>query len=342
MKRRGMWPYVVAWRLHRRVFMWIAASILTTALVVSLTTHLVDRASGSAWSHQVVLPICAAVLALWICAGRISRRMMRPLYMVVDVAERLGRGDLKARAKVRGHRRNEERALAVSLNRMADRIERQMADQRELLAQVSHELRTPLGHLRLLLELAREKPEAKTFDEFEKEIAEIDALVGDLLASSRLNFEALTLRELDARELAARALERAGLPAELLHVQGAPRVRGDATLLVRALGNLLENAKEHGRGVVALEVSAPAGQVRFAVLDAGPGFAEGDERRAFDAFFHRPRGSGGEGGSLGLGLALVQRIAQAHGGTAQAKNRAEGGAEVGFTAAAAEAALVSA
>jgi signal transduction histidine kinase len=146
-----------------------------------------------------------------------------------------------------------------------------------------------------------------------------------------VTFEALSLRELDACALASRALERANLPADRLSVVGTPRAQGDATLIVRALANLLENARNHGGGVEALEVQAEAGQVRFAVRDRGPGFADGDEVRAFDPFFHRPRSDGGDSGSLGLGLALVQRIARAHGGDAFARNRAEGGAEVGFT-----------
>ena len=83
----------------------------------------------------------------------------------------------------------------------------------------SHELRSPLARVRLLLELGRAgKVPAETLaklDEIETEIVEIDELVGELLASSRLDFAALEPKPLDARELAARALERGNLPAEL-------------------------------------------------------------------------------------------------------------------------------
>jgi signal transduction histidine kinase len=65
--------------------------------------------------------------------------------------------------------------------------------------------------------------------------------------------------------------------------------------------------------------------VRFAAEDQGPGFADGDAERAFTAFFR-----GSEHGTLGLGLSLVRRIAEAHGGTTFAANRPEGGARVGF------------
>jgi two-component system OmpR family sensor kinase len=284
-----------------------------------------------AW--KVLLVGGMALLALWLLAGRIARRLMRPLSMVIEVAEELGKGNLKTRIDLDSCRAmGDERALAGALNQMADRIERQMGDQRELLAQVSHELRTPLGHIRLLLELAREgAPSARTLDELDREVQEIDALVADLLASSRVTFDALTLRELSAQELGARALERAGLPSALLTSEAELTLDGDATLLMRALANLLENARAHGGGATALQVSATAEHVRFAVRDAGPGFATGDEVRAFDPFFHRPRAEADGHGSLGLGLALVQRIAVAHGGTATAQNVAAGGAEVSFT-----------
>jgi signal transduction histidine kinase len=109
-------------------------------------------------------------------------------------------------------------------------------------------------------------------------------------------------------------------------VDAGPLVlEGDPTLLQRALSNLLENARVHAGGVTRLRVDAPDGVVRFAVEDAGPGLsAEGE--RTFQPF---QRGEASDG--LGLGLALVRRIAEAHGGSAFAENRPEGGARVGFT-----------
>ena len=154
----------------------------------------------------------------------------------------------------------------------------------------------------------------------------MDALVGELLASARLDFSAMARLPLDAGDLGARALERAALPASLLEVDSGPLgLEGDPTLLQRALSNLLENARVHGGGVTRLRVDAPDGVIRFSVEDSGPGLADGGER----AFHPFQRGETSDG--LGLGLALVRRIAEAHGGTAFAENRTEGGARVGFT-----------
>jgi len=277
---------------------------------------------GSGWT--VLLALLVAVCTLWAISGRIAWKLAWPLEELTRVARDLGEGRLQSRFDVR-FARGEVRSLAEVMNGMAERIERQLKDQRELLAAVSHELRTPLARIRLLLELGR-GGDTSVLDQLEHEVLEMDALVGELLASARLDFTAMARVPLDAGDLGARALERAALPSGLLEVERTPvSLEGDPTLLQRALSNLLENARVHGGGVTRLRVDAPDGVVRFSVEDGGPGLPE-DGGRAFHPF---QRGEASDG--LGLGLALVRRIAEAHGGTAFAENRAEGGARVGFT-----------
>jgi signal transduction histidine kinase len=308
-------------------FVMFRAPVMQGALQVGEVTGCAERFRPQYW--HIALPCLLVMAMLWFIAGRMARRVLRPLSLVVGVAEDLAAGRFSSRAKLTCYDHGEERILAESLNRMAERIEQQMADQRELLAAVSHELRTPLGHLRLLTEMGRDAgATARTWDELDREVTEIDQLVGDLLAHSRLNFTALTPKPLDGVELAARALDRAGLPAALLQSAGPAPLSGDATLLYRALANLIGNAKTHAGGVRTLSVLAKDGEVRFEVDDAGPGFVPGDESRAFDPFFHKPQNSTGEAVSLGLGLALVKRIAEAHGGRAEAMNLPGGGARV--------------
>ena len=153
--------------------------------------------------------------------------------------------------------------------------------------------------------------------QLEREVTEIDALVSDLLASSRVDFTALTRTDLDAIEVAKNALERAGVDASRLEVSGGPsKFSGDATLVARAVSNLLENAKRHAGGVEILRVESQPGVVTFIVEDGGPGFAPGDEQRVFEPFYKR-------------GLALVKKIAEAHDGRVFAENREKGGARVG-------------
>jgi signal transduction histidine kinase len=108
-------------------------------------------------------------------------------------------------------------------------------------------------------------------------------------------------------------------------------VSADPTLLRSALANLVRNALEHGGGVSRVAVRRTLEAVEVDVEDTGPGFTEADLPQVFQPFF-RGRGTGGGDkparGSLGLGLSLVERIAQGHGGSARAGNRDGGGARV--------------
>jgi signal transduction histidine kinase len=184
--------------------------------------------------------------------------------------------------------------------------------------------------MRLLIEMARtassdqDEAQRRKLDELEKEVSDVDALVGDLLASSRVDFSVLRPARLDAVRVAREVLERAGLETgRLVTAEKEAFFEADATLIVRALANLVSNAELHGGGLDALRIEVRPGFVAFLVEDRGEGFVPGDETRAFEPFFKR-----GKTGSVGLGLALVRRIAEAHGGRAWAENRANGGALV--------------
>jgi signal transduction histidine kinase len=302
---------------------WMASSPVVRDGVRVGTVRVQPWPHGAGGGWTALLAVAVVLVMLWAMSGRIAWKLAWPLEELTRVARDLGEGRLQSRFDVR-FARGEVRSLAEVMNGMAERIERQLRDQRELLAAVSHELRTPLARIRLLLELGRSGD--AVLDQLEHEVLEMDALVGELLASARLDFTAMARVPLDAGDLGARALERAALPPALLEMEPGPvSLEGDPTLLQRALSNLLENARVHGGGVTRLRVDAPDGVVRFSVEDSGPGLPEGGER----VFHPFQRGEASDG--LGLGLALVRRIAEAHGGSAFAENRGEGGARVGFT-----------
>jgi two-component system OmpR family sensor kinase len=215
--------------------------------------------------------------------------------------------------------------LADAINEMAQRIKQQITDQRQLLAAVSHELRTPLGHMRVLIDTARDANDPRALDELEREVIVLDELVGKLLASSRLEFGNLDRRMTDLGELVADAAHSAGIDVENVEAIGDVRAAVDPTLLRRAVANLLDNARVHGKGAIAIRIERRAGQIAIEVDDNGPGIPADRRADAFRAFV--PSSAGG----LGLGLALVSRIAVAHGGGAWIADRPGGGARVGFT-----------
>lgn len=279
-----------------------------------------------------IAPLLAAGVLLWALSGMVSRRLSRPLEDLARMAIDIGRGKYGSRARIGRHGHGEVVVLAEAMNDMATRIERQMSDQRELLAAVSHEMRTPLGRIRILTELARDGVNLdKHLDDLDREVVEMDALVGDLLASSRLDFTALSKEMVDPVDAGRRALERAGLGEDKLVVEGDVRqCMADPTLLLRALANLLDNAKKHGGGVLTLRITIRNAEIAFEAEDSGRGLGPGEETRIFEPFYRRSDEKAREQGSLGLGLSLVSRIAEAHGGRARAENRAEGGARIGF------------
>jgi two-component system OmpR family sensor kinase len=272
----------------------------------------------------------AALVATWPLTWMATFSIARPLRHLAMVADELRSGKLDGGTRIEAGP-NEVGEVASALREMADRVAKQLRDQRALMAAVSHELRSPLARARVLVEMAREGTAPTSVnDDLEAEIEAMDGLVGDLLAAARIDFEAVSPRELEARDVALRALEIAGRPAESLVIDGTPGVvHADATLIGRAIAGLLDNATRHGGTNVVLRIVDRGERVRFEVDDDGHGFQPGDEERAFQPFWRAPPVSGApKPRGEGLGLALVRQIAEAHGGIAGAHNLADHGARV--------------
>jgi signal transduction histidine kinase len=310
--KRGWGPWWLQARMRKRIFIWLAFAFMSGAIAMNYW-------EAARWWHAVV-----AVIGLSVMSGAIAFRLTRPLIMVIRVAQDIGDGKLDTRLDVDRHR-GETRLLAMAINEMAERIEQQLKDQRQLLAAVSHELRTPLGHMRVVIDTARATNDKKSLAELEREVLVLDDLVGRLLASSRLEFGNLDCRPLDLGALVTDVATSAGIAPEAIEAIGDVRATVDPTLVRRAVANLLDNARVHGGGAVAVRIERRARQVAIEVDDAGPGVPADRRTDAFRAFVPS------HGGGLGLGLALVSRIAVAHNGGAWITDRPGGGARVGFT-----------
>ncbi len=310
--RRGWQPWWLMARMRRRMFIWF-----TLAFGAGIAVGVRVWPDGR-WWHVAI-----ALMLLSMLSGAIAWRLTRPLLIAIRAAQDIGDGKLDTRidpAKFGG----EVRLLAVALNDMTTKIQQQLVDQRQLLAAVSHELRTPLGHMRVLIETARDTNDPKALAELEKEVLVLDDLVGRLLAQSRLEFGNLDRREMDLGELVSDAATSAGIAPEAIEAIGDVRAAIDPTLVRRAVANLLENARRHGNGAVAVRIERRGAQIAIEVDDAGPGVPADRRADAFRAFVPS------SGGGLGLGLALVSRIAVAHEGGAWISDRPGGGARVGF------------
>jgi signal transduction histidine kinase len=265
------------------------------------------------------------LLAIAIALGAypIVRRITRRLERLQTQVEALGAGDLTVRVEVEG--RDEVAQLARSFNHAADRIARLVNAQRTMLAGASHELRSPLARIRMAIELLphAERPELQV--RLTQDIAELDALIGELLLASRLD----TLEHLEHTEeidlLALLAEEGARSAAE---VSGSPVcIRGDPRMLRRLMRNLFENAQRYAAGspIEASVVPLHPTGARLCIADRGPGVPEQERERIF-APFYRPAGMRERGdGGVGLGLALVRQIARHHGGDVQCVPRHGGG-----------------
>lgn len=313
------WPaFLLHARMRHRIFLWFGV-VLATGVLVGI------KLEADTWRWwQLVL----ALGFVWGGSGAIAWSLTRPLVLVMHAARDIGDGKLGTRIPIHHRDHGEITEIADAINEMAGRIEQQITDQRQLLAAVSHELRTPLGHMRVLIETARDTHSPTSLEELEREVIVLDELVGKLLAQSRLEFGNLETRLMELGPLVTDVATAAGVAPEAIEAIGDTRVRVDPTLIRRAIANLVDNARTHGKGVHAVRVERRGPQVIVEVDDCGPGVSAERRADAFRAFVPS------SGGGLGLGLALVSRIAVAHGGGAWIHDRPGGGARVGFSVAA--------
>ena len=278
------------------------------AVAVAASTH--ELSSTLAAVHLVVL--VAALVAAAAAAAALAvlmRRALAPLVRLTNAAAEIERtGDTRRRLPAPASR-DEVGTLAATLNGMLEALERAREAERRFLADASHELRTPLTALVGNVDyLARHGASDELVAELEADTRRLSRLADDLLALSREEAapppdEVVRLDEL------VRATE--GVQA----IAAAPvSVRGDRAALERALANLVENARRHGRGGVTVEVAARNGVASVSVEDEGHGLSGEEAERAFGRFW---RGSGAGPGS-GLGLAIVRATAERHGGRAYA------------------------
>jgi two-component system, OmpR family, sensor kinase len=232
--------------------------------------------------------------------------------------------------------------LAETLNDMLQRLEAAFEHERRFVADASHELRTPLALLRTEIELALRRPRSP--DELEQalrsaaeETERLTRLAEELLLIARSDQNGLPVqpRQLSAQSLLEGVAARYSGAAQELGRSVSVTAETDASFeadqakLEQALGNLVDNALAYGDGAVQLFPRLQEDRVELHVVDAGPGFPAEFVARAFDRFSRADEAR--SPGGAGLGLAIVELIARAHGGSAAVANRDGGGADAWIT-----------
>jgi two-component system, OmpR family, sensor kinase len=327
-------PDVGAMRLRERSVragqLTVVAGAGQPLATVEQAQHGIARAFALAGALTLAIALVASYLA--------GRRVSAPLRRMAAVATRVDAGELEPRMETASRQGGEVRVLAEAFNHMLDRLAEAFESQREFVADASHELRTPLTVIRGQLELlvAQEAPSDAEMRRVERlvqgEISRITRLVDDLLllaAAEQTHF--LRPQSIELHRFVTELWDGVSLTAERRFELGpvpSGTLNADPDRLAQALRNLARNAIEHTadeQGLVRLEVDRSGSkQIQFAVIDDGPGIPVCERQRVFERFHRTDPGRARTAGGAGLGLAIVQAIAEAHGGHVQAVDSRNG------------------
>jgi signal transduction histidine kinase len=288
---------------------------------------LLNRRESAFWFLQPWHLWIVGLIALLSYA--LAYHFARPVRRLQQAVDRFGRGDFSARVDTR--RQDELGQLARTFNQMADRTERLVMAQRRLLQDISHELRSPLARLNVAIELARSGSDRDAMlDRLQKEADRLNALVSELIEVTRAEGDPSHRRTEPVRldELLAEVVDDSRIEADALgsriEEQNAPAVTvdGNPELLRRAVENVVRNAIRHTPPGTAVEVglALEGGRARITVRDQGPGVPEQALPQLFEPFYRVESDRNRMSGGVGLGLAIVRRAVQVHGGTVTAAN----------------------
>ena len=267
-------------------------------------------------------------IAVALATYPIIRRLTRRLESLRTGVEQWGKGELSTRVNADGD--DEIGYLAQRFNHAASQIEALIVAHKSLLANASHELRTPLTRIRMSLELMDPQQNPDMIDEVKHSITELDQLIDEILLASRLetkNVDVGRFEELDLTGLASEECSRAKVSLELGPHPHSIEITCIPRLVRRLLRNLIDNAVRHSGQIEGVEVRLEVlegDQVLISVCDLGPGVPIEQRDQIFKPFFRLPGKDESDKG-VGLGLALVQSIAQRHNGFVQHVPRDGGG-----------------
>lgn len=294
---------------------WVSFFIDTDEFWAMLPRERLEPEFGATYIGWAALVIALALVGAWLVASGLSRS----LDALTRAARRVGRGETPERLREKGPA--ELRTVARAFNRMAGDLAALERERATVLAGISHDLRTPLARLRLGLEML--EGDRAVREGIATDVDEIDSVIGQFLDYARGADEARVDTDVDALlEELIEGYRRRGLEVALL--AGAQRHSLAPTALRRAVTNLINNALRHGGAPVEVRAARENDALVIEVLDRGPGIPASQVERLKQPFTRLNEARGAEGGA-GLGLAIVDRIARAHGGALDFGPREGGG-----------------
>ena len=269
------------------------------------------------WIGWGALTLVLSLLAAWLIASRITG----PLSQLARAARLFGGGVMPEPLPEEGPR--ELRTVAAAFNRMTSDLASMERERTIVLAGISHDLRTPLSRLRLALEMSG--ADEPTRAGMSTDIEEMDQVIGQFLDFARGEDEKDEAVDLDA--LLGDVLDHYALLGRNVTLLGEPQA-GTWQLrrlsVRRAVINLVDNALRHAGEPVQISAHRTGDVAVLEVLDRGPGIPQGEAERLKRPFTRLSESRSGAGGA-GLGLAIVERIARAHGGSLDLVPRDGGG-----------------
>lgn len=286
-----------------------------------------------------VLAIAALLAGLtWLAVGR----ALRPVRAMTNQVALIGNNNLDQRIPV-PEAGDDLRNLADTMNDMLGRLQQAQEQQRQFISDASHELRSPITATQATLEVAAANPAETDWDAtaaiLQDENIRLASLVDDLLLLARLDEQRVLagVAPVDLDELCLSEADRAHPHEIAVRVDAPARVGGNLSMLTRAVRNLVDNASKHAKSAVLITVDVESGPQPTAAIkidDDGPGIPADERARIFERFTRldearqRPVSGNGERaiGGAGLGLAIVQSIARAHGGNVHVEDSPMGGA----------------
>ncbi|MCX4216079.1 MULTISPECIES: ATP-binding protein [unclassified Pseudomonas] len=288
-----------------------------------------------AGAYMMLAVLLGIVLYFWV------RPHWRDLEKLRLAAERFGDNDLSVRIQL--SKRSNIRDLAGHFNLMAARIEGLIANQRELTNAVSHELRTPIARLSFELDQLKQQPDAsqnrELIADMYADLGELEEMVSELLTYASLERGAtvITRENIQAANWLDSVVGSVALEAEAAGVQllivdcRVDEVRIEPRFMARAVINLLRNAIRYAEQRVEVSLVRVGDQYEVQVNDDGPGVPLAGREKIFEPFSRLDASRDRRTGGFGLGLALVRRVSQSHGGQVEVGDSPWGGASFRMT-----------